>query len=66
MLSLSRKCDKKTHQFPREKILVRLKNTGGVDEILSSLYDAMAAEDEYDVEGDLLDTIRKELGKIYQ
>ncbi len=44
------KCDKKTHQFLKEKFLLRLKNIGRVDGILLSLHGAMTAEDEYDVE----------------
>ena len=54
--------DKETHRFLRERLLEELRKAGEVDGILLSLHGAMAAEDEYDVEGALLEEIRKEWG----
>lgn len=56
------KCDRETHQFLKERLLKELRKAGEIDGILLALHGAMAAEDEYDVEGDLLEAIRREWG----
>lgn len=56
-------CDRETHQFLKQRLLQELRNLGPLDGILLSLHGAMSATDEYDVEGDLLTTIRDEWGK---
>ena len=57
------KCDKETHRFLKETFLEELRKAGEIDGILLAMHGAMSAEDEYDVEGDLLDAIRKEWGE---
>ena len=57
------KCNAETHKFLKEKFLEELRKAGEVDGILLAMHGAMTAEDEYDVEGDLLDEIRKEWGE---
>ena len=52
-------CTADTHQFLKTKILDSLQCAGKIDGMLISLHGAMSAEDEPDVEGDLLAEIRK-------
>jgi len=54
--------DRETHRFLRDRFLEELRRVGEVDGILLSLHGAMSAEDEYDVEGTLLEDIRREWG----
>jgi len=56
----SGKCDERTHQFLKNKLLDELRKAGRLDGILLAFHGAMTAEDEYDVEGDLLKSIRDE------
>jgi len=56
----SGKCKRDTHHFLKERMLEELKRIKILDGILLSLHGAMSAEDEPDVEGDLLETIRME------
>jgi microcystin degradation protein MlrC len=56
------KLDKQTHQFLRTRLLDELRKAGPLDGILLSLHGAMSAEDEWDVEGSLLEAIRHEWG----
>jgi microcystin degradation protein MlrC len=55
-------CDAETRQWLKQRFLTALRNAGTVDGILLDLHGAMSADDEYDVEGDLLATIRAEWG----
>jgi microcystin degradation protein MlrC len=56
------KLDKQTHQFLRNRLLEGLRIAGPLDGTLLSLHGAMSAEDEWDVEGSLLEAIRCEWG----
>lgn len=56
------KLDSQTHLFLKSRMLEQLRKAGGVDGILLALHGAMSAEDESDVEGALLESIRNEWG----
>lgn len=55
--------DNETHEFLKDRFLEGLKGVGHLDGILLALHGAMSSEDEADVEGDLLETIRAEWGE---
>jgi len=55
--------DTDTHRFLKDRFLEELGRVGDVDGILLALHGAMSSEDEPDVEGDLLETIRQEWGE---
>jgi microcystin degradation protein MlrC len=52
-----------THEFLKDRFLEGLRGVGDLDGILLALHGAMSSEDEPDVEGDLLETIRAEWGE---
>ena len=54
----SGRMDAETHDFLKGRCLEELRRVGQVDGILLALHGAMSSEDEYDFEGDLLETIR--------
>jgi microcystin degradation protein MlrC len=55
--------DSQTHLYLKSKMLEELRKAGPVDGILLALHGAMSAEDEPDVEGALLESIRNEWGR---
>lgn len=59
----SGRMDGETRDFLKGRCLEELRRVGEVDGILLSLHGAMSSEDEYDFEGDLLETIRAEWGE---
>ena len=54
--------EKETYLFLKKRFLEKLESVGQVDGILLSLHGSMSAENEYDVEGALLEEIRNAWG----
>jgi len=52
------------HRALRDEMLARLAEAGPLDALYLALHGAMAAEDEFDVEGALLDAVRRIVGAI--
>lgn len=52
-----------TYSFLKKELLERVAKAGKIDGVLLSLHGSMATEDLDDAEGDLLETVRKQIGR---